>query len=181
MTENMEKNEGDCYSSLEEFFLDCARYGDKEDLLDCIKDGAQLDCVDQNNNNAVHMCSANGHTEILRILCESLKNADKLKIINDLNSSGNTPLHWSTLTNKVDSVKILLEYDADVNLMNLKEEKAFDVAYNFCHSELVEIQAAKTDVGKEYLEVDDDETLLNKGNIDEEPEFIEEKIEENIE
>ena len=160
----MTEQDPDCYASTEEYFLDCARYGDQPELLECLTEKVQLDCVDQNKCNAIHMCAANGHEEILKILLEEIKNASQQKITNAVNGSGNTPLHWSTLTNKHECVKILLDFGVDPDLKNEKGEKAFDIAYNFCFSECVELLAEKTEVDKGYLVCDEDETFLNNGN-----------------
>lgn len=31
--------EEDCYGSLEEYFIDCCRYGDKDEVIGCLDDG----------------------------------------------------------------------------------------------------------------------------------------------
>ena len=58
--ENDEDNE--VYSSLEEYFLDCARYGqdtfirrDEQEMVDCLKDGVDIMCVDKNKNTPIRM------------------------------------------------------------------------------------------------------------------------------
>ena len=179
----VEENE-DCYSSLEEYFLDCARYGDLDELNYCLDEKVDLECVDPNLNNAIHMCSANGHTKILEILLKTCKENGKIDLVNNLNSSGNTPLHWSVICNKIESIKQLVNYDIDYDIKNQKGQKAFDLAIDFCYTDIVELLAPKTDVGKEYQEVDTDETFLVKDQNEKEEdvdEMREERIKENEE
>jgi len=48
--------------------LDGARYGDLEDVAAALQAGAPVDSADANGRTALHMASANGHTEIVASL-----------------------------------------------------------------------------------------------------------------
>lgn len=65
---------------------------DDKELAYCLENKVELDCVDKNMNNALHLVTANGHADSLAILLEAFKQRDKLKEIDAKNSAGNTPL-----------------------------------------------------------------------------------------
>lgn len=73
----------------EEYLLECARYGDKDDMINLFEDnkGIDVNYKDSKDNTAVHMAAANGHLEIIKILFEKHK-----ANVNIQNNSGNTPL-----------------------------------------------------------------------------------------
>lgn len=56
------------YGSLEEYFLDCCRFGEIEEIKQCILDNVDITWFDKYLNNAIHMASANGHINVLDIL-----------------------------------------------------------------------------------------------------------------
>ena len=66
------------------------------------------------SNTALHMSSANGHYEVVKLL---LKQKERVNI-DVLNDSGNTPLHYASLNGKIEIVKLLLEYKANAKILN---------------------------------------------------------------
>lgn len=68
----------------------------------------------------LHMAAANGHVELLKFLIQSLPEDAGVRkdAVNAQNNSGNTPLHWATLTGSFDCVKCLCEAGADPLLKN---------------------------------------------------------------
>jgi hypothetical protein len=86
--------------SREEFLLECARYGDYNDMIslidECkeIKYNLDINYYDSKKNSALRiilitqdMSAANGHVEIVKFLVENVKSE-----INLVNMSGNTAL-----------------------------------------------------------------------------------------
>ena len=79
----------------EDYFLECARYNDFDELTNFIKQGMKLDSTDSRKNTALRiniilildMAAGNGHLESAKILINS-----NLSIINKQNESGNSPL-----------------------------------------------------------------------------------------
>lgn len=65
--------------------------------------------------NPLHMAAANGKVELLKFILSKLPDTDGLrkKLVNTPNNSGNTPLHWATLTGSLECVKLLCENGAD--------------------------------------------------------------------
>lgn len=95
--------------------LECARYGEADDLRALILDARartdellNIDHSDTMGSTALHKAAANGHTDCLNILKEF--GARHIR-----NNSGNYPIHWAAENGKIDAVKFLIEnYDVDV-------------------------------------------------------------------
>ena len=64
-------------------------------------------------NTALHMSSANGHLEVVKLLL-----AQKSVTPNQLNDTGNTALHYAALNGKKDVVQLLIDAKADANIKN---------------------------------------------------------------
>ena len=88
-------------------------------------------------NTALHMSSANGHLEIVKLL---LAHIDRLKL--DLqNDSGNTALHYASLNGKKDIVELLLKEKANAKLKNNYERTPIEDALQAGHAEIAELLA----------------------------------------
>lgn len=105
--------------------LDYAREGDLQPYQELFAkpDGLTefLSIKDEySDSTPLHMAAANGHKDLLVYLISQLpeENDVRKKAVNAPNSSGNTPLHWATLTGSLDCVKVLCEAGADPLLKN---------------------------------------------------------------
>jgi len=60
------QSEGEYYSSSEEYFIDCCRGNYIEDIKQILETEPELDLeyVDNNINNCIHMVAANGHLQL---------------------------------------------------------------------------------------------------------------------
>ena len=122
---------------LPEFYLECARFGELDDMKNALKDAEKdfnYNIKDFNGNTALHMSSANGYLNIVKFLIEDLK-CD----INCKNNSNNTPLHWAALNGQKDIVCYLLEKNADFDIVNNNNKKASEEAYDNCYYDISEI------------------------------------------
>ncbi|GBG89237.1 hypothetical protein CBR_g48945 [Chara braunii] len=99
-----------------------ARYGDEEDVTTALAAGVNPNSVDGLGRTALHMASANGHTNIVRILIG--RNAD----VNAKNEELNTPLHWAALNGHKGVVEVLMEANANPAALNRYERTAVDEA-----------------------------------------------------
>ena len=81
----------------------CARYGELDELLAAIQNGADVNSQDEAvKNTALHYASANGHVAIVDKLLE--RGAEK----DAANESGNTALHWAAQNGHTEVVLRLL-------------------------------------------------------------------------
>lgn len=93
--------------------LECARYGEDEDLASMdalLKQGVPVNFADHGGNTALHKASANGHVAIIKLLAGA--GAAHLP-----NSSGNYPLHWAVQQGQVEAARTLLKAYADIDVL----------------------------------------------------------------
>ncbi|KAH7650210.1 hypothetical protein FG379_003289 [Cryptosporidium bovis] len=166
--------------------LECARYGELEDLVKILDNyQVNVDYKDENGNTALHKSCANGHIDIVSELLK--RNAS----INIQNNNGNSPLHWA-VTNKKKEVVIELLNDprspsdggADVLLKNhinksvltevfnindesllkivLEHQSAEKLEYENCDS--VKFDGNQSEAIKKELDIDDNFTLSRSNN-----------------
>jgi ankyrin repeat protein len=113
--------------------LECARYGELEDLSELLGLGADINYVNEQGTSALHMACANGHTDIVSLL---LQRGARLRP----NHAGNTPLHWACLNGHAGVVSVLLARappgEVDVYAKNGQGRSAFTVAISAGHDVL---------------------------------------------
>ena len=93
--------------------LDCARYGEEQDLVDLkqlLERGVPVDHTDEDGNTALHKASANGHLSVVQALLAA--GAAHLP-----NSSGNSPLHWAVQQGQVAVAQALLAHYPDIDVL----------------------------------------------------------------
>ena len=81
-------------------------------------------------NSALHLCSANGHMDIIQLLL------DHKAPIDAINLSGSTPLHYASLTGNLDIVKVLIQKGAKPVIENKYGKTALDEAHNGKHTDV---------------------------------------------
>lgn len=107
----------------------CARYGDLEDLesyfsqmdSDPVRD--ILTRQDDRGNTPLHFCSANGHSDVAKLLLSHTVQGIDLR-----NEGGNSALHWACLNGHLETVKILVDSGANVKLKNKRARIPVDEA-----------------------------------------------------
>ncbi|KRX05420.1 Ankyrin repeat-containing domain [Pseudocohnilembus persalinus] len=152
--EEQQSQQGDCYESNEEFFLDSVRLGDIEDVKDVMKDNIDVAWFDKNLNNALHMIAGNGHIELFNIIFDYIKQnnweQEKInKFINQQNADGQTPVHFGTICGQKEIVQLLCEKGANCNVTNQVGNTPIEEALALEQYEIGEILAKYT---KEDLE-----------------------------
>lgn len=118
--------------------LECARYGEVEDLKYLLSIGCDVNHLDKGGSSALHKAAANGFVEILDVL--RLAGARFVA-----NQSGNTPLHFACLTGQSVSAGWLLKnYGSDCNVFakNLVGKSAFTEATSGGHEEIARMLLA---------------------------------------
>ena len=82
------------------------------------------------------MASGNGHIEVMNRIKKQLEGDPRFeKLLNGLNESLNSPLHWATLNNQLSSIAFLLECNASTGLKNTENQTALDMALDLGHYE----------------------------------------------
>ena len=114
--------------TLEEYYLECARFGELSDLKEAMKDATKefnVNLVDFGGNTALHLASANGFIDIVKYLVNDL-HCD----INPKNKSQSAPLSWAAFNGQKKVVEFLLEKGADFNSKNINGKKPSELAYD---------------------------------------------------
>lgn len=92
--------------------LECARYGEDDDLKALLEAGADVNFADLGGSTGLHKAAANGHETCIRILIQFGAKYNK-------NATGNTPAHWAAENGKAAALKAILEgFEVDVLLKN---------------------------------------------------------------
>jgi ankyrin repeat protein len=88
--------------------LECARYGEHEDLKALIDAGANANYADSGGSTGLHKAAANGEVECIKVL-------HSCGAIYSKNSQGNTPAHWAAQNGKAEALKSIISlYEVDV-------------------------------------------------------------------
>lgn len=105
-----------------DFLLEGARYGDAEDVQQALERSTDVNAADASGRTALHMASANGHTDVMRMLLDAGANTEHR------NDSGNTPLHWACVGGHAEAVRLLLRHGGDPSSLNHAERTPLDGA-----------------------------------------------------
>ena len=109
------------------------RNGNLKEARLLIKNGADIDAVDDTNDTALIWASVNGNLEMVKLLLEAGANTE----IKDNN--GNTALIWAARENYVSIAELLMRYGADPLYKNIKNVNALEYARMRNHSEIVNL------------------------------------------
>jgi len=162
-----QNDEGENYASLEDYFLDCCRFGDYQEAVDCLKDqeGIDVNYFDNNLNTALHMACANGHTNIVKEILEYKVDGKQVANINAKNSEGNTPLHWAVLNQRKDITELLIQNNAQTDIKNKFGKTALEDALEAGQFELGEVLAKVTKPdAEELIELEKESQDLQESN-----------------
>jgi ankyrin repeat protein len=92
--------------------LDYSKNGNLNGVIECIKNGADVNCEDNDGWTPLILSSFYGHLEIVKILIENGGN------VNCKSNYGNTPLMESSYSGHLEIVKLLIENGTDWNIKN---------------------------------------------------------------
>ena len=127
--------------TLEEYYLECARFGELSDLKEAMKDATKdfnVNLVDFGGNTALHLASANGFLDVVKYLINEL-HCD----INAKNKSQSTPLSWAAFNGQKAVVEFLLEKGADFDIKNANGKKPSELAYDSGYYDVSDILLSK--------------------------------------
>ncbi len=75
-------------------------------------------------NNIVHLAIDIGNSNMLKLILQKVD----IDIINHKNNRGHTPLHMAVLENDMESVKLLIEYNANQRIMDKTSSTPYELA-----------------------------------------------------
>ena len=157
--------------TLEEYYLECSRYGELSDLKEAMKDAKEdfnVNLVDFGGNTALHLASANGFIDVVKYLVNEL-HCD----INAKNKSLSTHLSWAAFNGQKNVVEFLLEKGADFNCKNINGKKPSELAYDSGFYDVSDILLTKENefykgsIKEEKNEDVDEDLIMEKEDIKE--------------
>ena len=137
--------------------LQCARYGETEELVQMLAAGASVNFADDGGNTALHKAAANGHADCVIRLVEAGATFGP-------NGSGNTPLHWAAQNGQLEAGKALLEAftdTIDVLAKNSFGQGALSDSFRGGNTDLVALLLTHPSASEEKLMTTDYEKKVN--------------------
>ena len=109
-----------------------------EHILDLILDrNVKLDFLDSDKRSILYIPIKFSYTSILKKLLEQDKKIVGINIIDIKDRLGLTALHYSILFNNFEAFKILLEYNANILILNNQNLNAFHIAIQYNKKEFL--------------------------------------------
>lgn len=126
--------------------LECARYGEEDDLLTLLNAGGDVNFIDSfTGNTALHRAAANGHVGSMKILKDFNANYT-------VNLEGNSPAHWAAQNAKVDALNFLFaNYDVDVLAKNNAGRSVLTEAFSSKDEASIEVCLSHPSASEERL------------------------------
>lgn len=146
-TENLQEG---VYLTLEEMnteVLECARYGEHEELRDLIVAGADVNYCDDGGSNALHKAAANNEVECMKVLKE-------FAIEYKANEGGNYPTHWAAQNGQLDAMNFLIENfveEVDMLAQNKLGKSTLTEAFNKGDESVLEVVLKHDSANEEKL------------------------------
>jgi len=119
---------------------------------------ADLEYKDRNDQTIIHLAAKNDQSAVIHALLE--KNDDAHYLVNENDQFDNTPLHLACQFGFLETVKVLLKYDADIDNKNEDEQTPFHLAAKHGHVDVVQclVEANRSAI---FHKDEDDNTALH--------------------
>ena len=105
--------------------------------------------VPGSKDNIIHIGVSVDNIEILKKVLSSL-DIDNKFVINAKNTKGLTPLHLAVIANELETVKVLVEHGADINVMDNTSRTPLELAHDEGYDDIFEYLKNKS--GGDYFE-----------------------------
>ena len=114
-----------------------ASRGHQNALLLMLHAGADISALDSDRNSALHLSAANGHEGCVKALLYYAEHVGVHLSINIGNINGDTPLHHASRWGYANIVDILLDYEANPHVCNLRKLSPIDLSHNLYISQIL--------------------------------------------
>ncbi len=144
---------------LDQEVLECARYGEDEDLRVILQHNGNVNHKDYAGNTALHRASANGHVQCLVILKE-------FNAVYGPNDQGNTPAHWAAQNAQLEALKFLFDNypEIDVLVKNEAGRSVLTEAFSSNNRDVIEVCITHSSASEERLLAGMGKTTNNADN-----------------
>ena len=102
-----------------------------------LKKDIRLDILDIDGRNILYYPIKYNYIKILNILLEHNKKNIGIPIIDIKDSLGNTALHYATILNNLDIVKILINFGADPLIINNENDNVLQIAIKYNRNDIL--------------------------------------------
>jgi ankyrin repeat protein len=125
--------------------LECARYGEDDDLRALLVAGADVNFADDSGNTSLHRAAANGEVGCIRVLKE-------FGALHVANKQGNLPIHWAAQNAKSESLRVLFDcFDVDVLVKNVAGRSTLTDAFESKEVAVIELCLSHSSASEERL------------------------------
>lgn len=114
-----------------------ASRGHQNALLLMLHAGTDISALDSDRNSALHLSAANGHEGCVKALLYYAEHVGVYLNTNIGNINGDTPLHHASRWGYANIVDILLEYEANPHVCNLRKLSPIDLSHNLYISRIL--------------------------------------------
>ena len=119
---------------------------------------AELDLKDKNDQTIIHLAAQNNQDAVIEEIL-NLESTPTDFMVNENDQLDNTPLHLACAAGFLDTVKVLIEHEAQVDNKNEDEKTPFHMAAENGHVEVVEYILSKDKNAKNDCDEDDNTGL----------------------
>ena len=115
-------------------WLHCAAIQGYDDAVEVlIRDGADVNAVDECNETPIHCAAENGHVDVAKVLIQN--GAD----VNAVDENNRTPLHFAAENGHVDVAKVLIQNGVDVHAVDKDKQTALHSAAEYGHVDVTKV------------------------------------------
>ena len=101
--------------------LEASKRGDTGEVERLIREGEDVNRMDEHGRSPIHLASWHGHTDTVELLLDRGAN------IEEKDNDGDTPIYRAAEGGHTDTVKLLLDRGADPYITNKEEKTARDL------------------------------------------------------
>ena len=114
-------------------FMDAARFGDVNVVVDMVREGVPVDCYDEYDSTALNWAALYNNIDVVNVLLESGAN------VNWQDRSSFTLLMGAAMSNSTGVMEVLLHHGADRSFVDEKGKIALDLARLYNHKEAIRL------------------------------------------